>query len=73
MEISRNTQNIALTTQISKLKAKVSKHSHVKAPAGHSTMPLGTPGSAGSGNYSFELWHLKEVDSKAKHSMIERD
>ncbi len=28
---------------------------------------------AGIGNYTFELWRLKKVDSKADHSMIERD
>jgi len=54
-EISRNTQIIALTTQISELKTEVSKLSHVKAPTGPLTTPLGTPGSAETGNYSFEL------------------
>jgi len=73
MEISRNTQIIALTTQISELETIVSKLSHVKAPTGPSTTPLGTPGSAGTGNYSFELWRHEKVDSKAEHSMLERD
>ena len=72
-EISRNTQIIALTMQISELETKVSKLSHVKAPTGPSMMPLGTPGSAGTGNCSFELWHLKKVYNKAEHSMIEQD
>jgi hypothetical protein len=73
-EISRNTQNIALTTQISELETKVSKLSHCKAPTGHSTTPsgsTGTAGDAGTGNYSFELLRLKKVDSKAEHSIIE--
>jgi hypothetical protein len=70
-EISRNTQIIALTTRIFELETKVSQLSRFKAPMGPSTM---TPkGGAGTGNYSFELWHLKKVDSKAEHSMIERD
>ncbi len=71
MEISRNTQIIALTTQISELETKVSQLSCFKAPIGPSTM---TPkGGAGTGNYSFELWRLKKVASKAEHSMIEWD
>ncbi len=76
MEISRNTQIIVLTTQISKLETKVSKLSRFKAPTGHSTTPsggTGTAGDAGTGNYSFELWSLKKVDSKAEHSMIKWD
>ncbi len=75
-EISRNTQIIALTMQISELETKVSKLSHFKAPMGHSTTPSGGTGTAGdarTGNYSFELWRLEKVDSKAEHSMIEWD
>ncbi len=75
-EISRNTQIIALTMQISALETKVSKLSHVKAPTGHSATPgggTGTAGDAKTGNYTFKLWHLKKVDSKAEHSMIEQD
>jgi hypothetical protein len=75
-EISRNTQIIALTTQISALETKVSKLSHVKAPTGHSATPgggTGTAGNARTGNYTFKLWRLKKVDSKAEHSMIKRD
>ena len=40
MEISRNTQIIASTTQISELETKVSKLSHVKAPTGPSKRHL---------------------------------
>ena len=72
-EISRNAQIIALTMQISELETEVSKLSHFKAPTGPLPMPLGTPGSAETGNYSFELWCLEKVDSKAEHSMIKRD
>jgi hypothetical protein len=67
-EMSRNTQIIALTMKISELETKVSKLLHVTAPTGHSTTPsggAGTAGGAGTGNYAFELWHLKKVDSKA--------
>ena len=75
-EISRNTQIIALTTQITALDTKVTKLSSAKAPTGHPATPggaTGTPGGAGTGNYTFELWRLEKVDSKAEHSMIERD
>ena len=75
-EISRNTQIIALTTQITALETKVTKLSSAKALTGHPATPdgaTGTPGGAGTGNYTFELWHLEKVDSKAEHSMIERD
>jgi len=75
-EISRNTLIIALTTQITALETKVTKLSSAKAPTGHPATPggaSGTPGGAGTCNYTFELWRLKKVDSKAEHSMIERD
>jgi hypothetical protein len=76
-EISRNTQIIALTTQITALETKVTKLSSAKAPTGHPATlggATGTPGGAGTGgNYTFELWRLEKVDSKAEHSMIERD
>jgi len=65
-----------LTTQITALETKVTKLSTAKTPTGHSTTPggaTGTPGGAGTGNYTFELWRLEKVDSKAEHSMIERD
>jgi hypothetical protein len=70
-EISRNTQIIALT-QITVLETKVTKLSSDKAPTGHPATPGGatkTPGGAGAGNYTFELWCLEKVDSKAEHSM----
>jgi hypothetical protein len=73
-EISRNTQIIALTTQITALETKVTKLSSAKAPTGHPATPggaTGTPSGAGTGNYTFELWRLEKVDSKAEHSMIE--
>ncbi len=75
-EISRNTQIIALTTQITALETKVTKLSSAKAPTGHPATPggaTGTPGGVGTGNYTFELWRLEKVDSKAEHSMIKRD
>jgi hypothetical protein len=76
MEISRTTQIIVLTMKISELETKVSKLSHLKAPRGYSTTPsgsTGTAGNAGTGNYSFKLWRLKKVDSKAEHRMIKQD
>jgi len=52
----------------------VTKLSSAKAPTGHPATPGGAPGTlngAGTGNYSFELWRLEKIDSKAEHSMIE--
>ncbi len=76
-EISRNTQMIALTTQITELETKVSKLLTIRAPTGQSAPSSGgTRTNGGTGTnpvYTFELWHLKKVDNKAKHSMIERD
>jgi hypothetical protein len=76
-DLTRNTQIIALTMQISELETKVSKLSTVRAPTGQSAPSSGRTGTnGGTGTnpaYTFELWHLKKVNNKAKHSMIERD
>jgi hypothetical protein len=76
-EISRNTQIFALTMQISELETKVSKLLTIRAPTGQSAPSSGgTRTNGGTGTnpaYTFELWRLKKVNNKAKHSMIERD
>jgi hypothetical protein len=59
--------------QITALESKVTKLSSAKAPTGHPATPggaTGTLGGVGTGNYTFELWRLEKVDSKAEHSMI---
>jgi hypothetical protein len=76
-EISKNTQIIVLTMQITELKTKVSKVLIVRAPTGQSApSSVGTGTNGGTGTnpvYTFELWHLKKINKKAKHSMIEWD
>jgi hypothetical protein len=74
-EISRNTQIIALTMQISELETKVSKLLTIRAPTGQSAPSSGsTRTNGGTGTnpvYTFELWHLENIKNKAEHSMIE--
>ncbi len=62
-----------LTTHISELKSKVSKLSTDRTPNGQSATPSGGTGASAfnSDKYIFELWHLKKVDNKAEHNMIE--
>ncbi len=74
-EIARNTQIIALTMRISELESKVSKLSSDRALNGQSATPSGSTGAStfNSDKYIFELWHLKKVNNKAEHNMIEQD
>jgi hypothetical protein len=68
IELSRNTQIIALTTQLSELKTEITKLSASKAP------PKQNENLPPSGNkYVFELWHLEKVDNKVEHNMIKQD
>jgi hypothetical protein len=71
IEMSCNSQPIALTTQIGELKSKLGKLSSTKAP---SKLDESKPSSTnGSKQYIFELWHLKKIDNKAEHNMVEPD
>jgi hypothetical protein len=74
-EISRNTQIIPLTMQISVLESKVSKLSTDRTSSGQSATPSGgTEASTfNSDKYIFELWHLQKVANKAEHNMFEWD
>jgi hypothetical protein len=69
VEISRNSQIVALTTQLTELKTEIGKLSASKGtPKGDDGKPTGGPAK-----YVFELWRLEKVDNKAEHNMIERD
>jgi hypothetical protein len=74
-EITRNTQIIALTIQISALESKVSKLSTDRTSSEQSATPSGGTGASAfnSDKYIFELWGLKKVDNKAEQNMIEPD
>jgi hypothetical protein len=74
-EIARNTQIIALTKQIPALESELSKLSIDRISNGQSVTPSGGTGASAfnSDKYIFELCHLKKVDNKAEHNMIERD
>ncbi len=71
-EILRNTQIIALTTEMNELENKVTNLSTVKAPTREPVVPSGGT-ETGSVKYVFEMWCLKKVDNKAEHNMIEQD
>jgi hypothetical protein len=67
VELSKNLQLIALTTQISELESKISK---LSTNSGSSKQNEEAP-ACDNNNYTFELWRLEKVDNKAKHNMIE--
>ena len=69
MELSRNSQIVALTTQLTELKTEMSK---LSASKGTPKLDEGKP-AGGSTKYVFELWRLEKVDNKAEHNMVERD
>ncbi len=69
VELSKNLQLIALTTQISELESKISK---LSTDSGSSKQNEKAP-ARGNNNYTIELWHLEKVDNKATHNMIERN
>ena len=69
IEISRNSQIVALTTQLTELKTEIGK---LSASKGTPKLDDGKP-AGGSAKYVFDLWRLEKVDNKAEHNMIERD
>ena len=69
VELSKNSQLIALTTQVSELENKLSK---LNTASGSSKQNEQAP-AQGNNKYVFELWRLSKVDNKAEHNMIERD
>ncbi len=69
MEMSCNSQIIALTTQLTELKIELGK---LSASKGTPKLDEGKP-TGGPAKYSFELWRVKRVDDKAEHNMVERD
>ena len=70
-ELTRNSQIIALTTQLSELKTEFTKLSTNKAPASDKQNEI-VP-NTGKPKYNFELWRLEKVDNKVEHSMIVKD
>ena len=69
MEMSCNSQIIALTTQLTELKMEIGK---LSASKGTPKLDQGKP-TGGPAKYVFKRWHLEKVDNKVEHSMIERD
>jgi hypothetical protein len=69
MEMSRNSQIIALTTQLTELKTEIGKLSPSK---GTPKLNEGKP-TGGPAKYILELWRLEKVEDKVEHNMIERD
>ncbi len=67
VNLSKNLQLIALTTQISELENKVSK---LSTDSGYSKQNEEAP-VCGNNKYISKLWRLNKVDNKAEHSMIE--
>jgi len=74
IEISRNSQIIALTTQLTELKTEFAA-----SKASKGTPKLDTPKlddgkhTGGPAKYVFELWCLEKIDNKVEHNMVERD
>ena len=69
MEMSCNSQIIALTTQLTELKTEIGK---LSAPRGTPKLDEGKP-TGGPAKYVFKLWRLEKVDNKVEHNMIECD
>ena len=69
MEMSCNSQIIALTTQLTELKTKLGK---LSASKGTPKLDEGKP-TGGPARYLFELWRVEKVDNKAEHNMVARD
>ncbi len=68
-EMSCNSQIIALTTQLSDLKTKLSNLVINKAPL---KQDKNAP-TSGKPRYVFELWRLEKVDNKLEQNMIHRN
>jgi hypothetical protein len=69
IEISRSSQIIALTTQLTELKTEFAAS---KASKGTPKLDDGKS-TGGPAKYVFELWHLEKIDNKVEHNMVERD
>jgi hypothetical protein len=69
VELSRNTQIIALTTQLSELKTENSK---LKASPKQNNSGTTVKGTLNN-KYVFEPWRIERVNNKAEHNMIKRD
>jgi hypothetical protein len=69
VELSKNSQLIALTTQNSDLENILSK---LSTNSGSSKQNEEAP-ACGNNKYVFELWHLNMVDNKIEHNMVERN
>jgi hypothetical protein len=69
-EMSRNSQLIALTTQLTELKTEMGKLSSAKAAT---RVDESKPAGGNNPKYVFELWRLEKVDNKVEHNMVERD
>ena len=68
-ELSRNSQIIALTTQILDLKTEFTKLSTSKPPAKQDEI---VP-TSGKPKYAFEQWRIEKVNNKLEHNMVERE
>jgi len=74
IEISRNSQIIALTTQLTELKTEFDA-----SKASKGTPKLDTPKlddgkhTGGPARYAFDFWRLEKIDNKVEHNMVERD
>ncbi len=69
IEMSRNSQIIALATQLTELKTEFDAS---KASKGTPKLDNSKP-TGGPVKYVFELWRLEKIDNKAEHGMVERD
>ena len=69
IELSRSSQIVALTTQLTELKTEFDK---LSASNGTPKLDDGKP-AGGPAKYIFELWRLEKVDNKNEHNMVERD
>jgi hypothetical protein len=69
IEMSRNSQIIALTTQLTELKTEFAAS---KASKDTPKLDDGKP-PGDKVKYTFNLWHLKKIDNKTEHNMVERD
>jgi hypothetical protein len=69
IEISRSSQIIALTTQLTELKTEFAAS---KASKSTPKLDDGKP-AGGPAKYVFEVWRLEKIDNKVEHNMVERD
>jgi hypothetical protein len=69
VKLYRNTQIIALTTQLSDLKTEISKLKASPTQKDSGTTVKGTSNN----RYVFESWHVERVTNNAEHNMIKRN